>query len=324
MTAHRRRSHFVRALAVLTLVACGDDDKRSDMDEDPSAAGDAATADASTTPGSDAGTGRDAAVTNDSGSEDLDGSASPLDARAPDAAGPSGDAASNTGDATIDPGASGDASALDDGGGQSVVDASVLDASVGDAASAGDAAGGSVVDAEVCEVRDRRFGCGVVRGSLVEFQTGYTVDRETRLVWAPKVDPLSDNQETDTCNAETFNGVDEFVLPTIDQVRTLTAGCSASCRLASESCTGQQCNEECLAEACTAGGGPHASGGYCRSELVDCLPMFTRDSCNIGDFSDCSVHQHWYFDPSTGVFRLVGEGQRVAGRCVARLRGMLP
>jgi hypothetical protein len=199
-----------------------------------------------------------------------------------------------------------------------------VDASAGDAASSGDGGGGTVVDGAVCDVRDSRFGCGVVRGSLVEFESGYTVDRETRLVWAPTVDPLSDNQESDTCDAATFDGVDEFALPTLDQVRTLSAGCSASCRLATDSCTGQQCNEECLAEACAAGAGPHASGGYCRPELDDCTPVFTRDACDIGDFSDCAVHQHWYFDPNTGVFRLVGLGQRVAGRCVAQIRGMLP
>jgi hypothetical protein len=107
-------------------------------------------------------------------------------------------------------------------------------------------------------------------------------------------------------------------------VRSLTAGCAASCRLATDTCTGRQCNEACESAACEQGRGPHASGGYCRPELSVCSPVFTRDACDIGDFSDCTVHQHWYFDPQTGIFRLVGVGQRVAGRCVAQVRGTLP
>jgi hypothetical protein len=252
-----------------------------------------------------------------------------------------GDAASSAPDA-------GASAAEPDAGSASVGDASTGGATPGDAATdaevaSGDAAAssdaavgsdaaassdaGASSDAARCDVTDSRFGCGVQRGSLVEFANGYTVDRDTRLAWGPVVDPLSDNDQSVGCGSATFDGVDEFALPTIDQVRTLAAGCDARCELATDSCTGRRCNEACESEAarsCGEGEGRHASGGYCRPELTLCEPMFTRDACDIGSMSDCTVHQHWYYDPQSGIFRLVRAGQQVAGRCVARITGDLP
>jgi len=236
-----------------------------------------------------------------------------------------------TGDDAAVPGATEDAGGSTGGGN---LDASVLlDASRGldatpsgsggdaasDAAAPGDAAqplDGALADAG-CSVQDPRFGCGQVRGTLVEFASGYAVDRAAGLVWAPLVPMQSDNDHSEGCGDATFTGVGEFALPSVDQVRSLAAGCEASCQLASRTCVGTACNEACA--PCAAGAGPHPNGGYCRPELAECSPIFTRDACDVGPRADCDQHQHWYYDPTTGVFRLVSAGMKVAGRCAARI-----
>jgi hypothetical protein len=187
-------------------------------------------------------------------------------------------------------------------------------------AGAGDAAAG---DAGTCDVRDPRFGCGDTRGNLVVFDSGFTVDTTRNLVWAPVQTPLADNNESPGCGTATFDGVNEWLLPTIDQVKTLVTPCDSDCPLATATCTGEQCVRECT-RTCAANAGTHPSGGYCRPELADCSVLFTVDACDIGDFSDCSEHRHWYYDPSDGKFKLVQAGQSVAGRCVAQLAAPLP
>lgn len=287
---------------LLLTVACGDDSNGEELPNTPEDGGatDAATGtgDAGTPGGNrDGAVGTDGAVEMDGGDTDMDGSLR-LDGSTEDAG------------ASDDAGATGDGGAAD-AGAQPADAAQMTDATV--APDSGPQPG-------PCDIEDPRFGCGRVSGTWVQFDE-YSVDRATGLVWAPVNADQSDNQHTEGCASPGFEGVGEFMLPTIDQVRTLAAGCEPSCELSS-SCTGEACQSGC--EACTGGQGPHASGGYCRPELEQCSPIFTRNACDLGPRAGCDVHRHWYYDPATGLFDLVEPGMLVNGRCVAEITGELP
>lgn len=291
--------HCAGTLLLLT-VACGDD---SNGDE-PLMTDDAGATDAATGSGDGGTPGSDGAV-------EMDGAVE-LDAGDTDAGDTDMDGSLVVDGSTDDAGADGDGGA-EDAGAQPGDAAQRMDAS-------GDPDGGPDAEPAPCDIEDPRFGCGRVSGTWVQFDE-YSVDRETGLVWAPVNPDQSDNQHTEGCANPDFEGVDDFMLPSIDQARTLAAGCDPSCELSS-SCTGEACQSGC--EACTVGQGPHASGGYCRPELEQCSPIFTRDACDLGPSAGCAMHQHWYYDPATGLFDLVEPEMLVDGRCVAQITGEVP
>jgi len=186
-----------------------------------------------------------------------------------------------------------------------------------------------------CDVLDPQFGCGVGTGSWVRFANGLEVDRANGLAWVPTM-PLSGELGVNAgrgCTALSIAGIDEFDLPTIDQVRTLAAGCPASepggsCAVADATCVGPECGIDQGDGKCTpceVGKGPHPSGGYCRPDVAECVTAWALTACDDnGPTASCPVHRHWYYDVTTGGFGLSQPDSQLAGRCVARIAALAP
>lgn len=177
-----------------------------------------------------------------------------------------------------------------------------------------------------CDIVDERFGCGTVDGDWVRFDSGYELDRTRKQLWSPPRATRSDDELYQECQALVHGGIDGFNLPTMNQIRTLAAGCATtqlggSCPLETDVCIKSSCGlDETACKACEPGKGPHASGGFCRPELGECTAMWSLDYCDdLSHGGDCTTHRHWYYDVKTGGFALADEGAVLAGRCVATL-----
>lgn len=178
-----------------------------------------------------------------------------------------------------------------------------------------------------CDVIDPHFGCGRQTGDWVRFESGLEVDRASGLAWAPVQAPSGAHGEDAAhyCQDLNLQGISEFSLPTIDQVRTLSAGCESArpgggCRVAHGSCVGPECAAGDACRACEPGKGPHASGGYCRPELGECVNAWALTACDdLGPSGNCPSHRHWYYDVQTGSFALAELPTQLSGRCVARM-----
>lgn len=187
-------------------------------------------------------------------------------------------------------------------------------------------ADGAVIGDGGC-VLDPRFGCGQQTGSWIRYPNGLEIDLASGLAWAPAQAPSGAHGDDawHYCQGLSIDGISEFELPTIDQVRTLAAGCAdsvvgGSCRVAHEDCIGPECGTGDACKACEAGKGPHASGGYCRPEVGSCVTAWSLSACDSnGPTASCPTHRHWYYDVQTGGFGLSEVGSSLSGRCVARL-----
>ena len=184
-----------------------------------------------------------------------------------------------------------------------------------------------------CDLIDPQFGCGRGTGTLVRFDDGLEIDRASGLAWAPAM-PASGELGVNAdqgCEGLSIGGIDEFTLPTIDQVRTLAAGCPASepggsCTVAHETCVGLECGTNAqTCKPCEVGKGPHESGGYCRPELAECVTAWSLTACDDnGPTASCPAHRHWFYDVKTGSFGLSQPNSKLAGRCVARIAAPTP
>ncbi|MET0341963.1 MAG: hypothetical protein ABW252_13240 [Polyangiales bacterium] len=209
---------------------------------------------------------------------------------------------------------SGDGGLASDGG-LTLLDGRVLGGGQGDAG---------------CALADPQLGCGSANGGLVTFDNGIELDRATGLAWAPV--PAATSMHGDEaeayCEQLELGGIAAFELPTVDQLRTLAAGCAdtvvgGSCKLAATACVDVACGLE--PESCTVcefGKGPHPGGGYCRPELANCVNSWAQTACDDnGPTETCAEHRRWYYDVAIGGFALSMSSSPIHGRCVARIAG---
>lgn len=210
-----------------------------------------------------------------------------------------------------------------------------LDASVSADGGAGDAGDGGItlLDGRVLGGEsdggcDPELGCGTANGDIVRFDNGIELDRTTGLAWAPvpAATAMHGDEAERFCEQLELGGISAFALPTVDELRTLAAGCAdavvgGSCKLAHDGCVDVSCGidpESCT--LCEFGKGPHPGGGYCRPELASCVNSWAQTACDDdGATESCPDHRRWYYDVAIGGFALSQSGSPIHGRCVARI-----
>jgi hypothetical protein len=120
------------------------------------------------------------------------------------------------------------------------------------------------------------------------------------------------------CEAFSVAGLGDWRVPTIDEARTLAAGCAPTvsgdtCTIHDPTCLTQACGYgtagEC--ESCEGLKGPGAMGAYCNPDATVCLFFHTSSLC-----SDCTGTQDWEYGPSNGNFAPGDVTDRVPAVCV--------
>jgi len=165
------------------------------------------------------------------------------------------------------------------------------------------------------------YGCGHTRPATmaggadwIEFVNGLHVDLMTGYGWYQVSGSLARTQASTWCNNHSVSGLSDFVLPTIDQVRTLADGCApqesgGACPLADPSCLSEACGKDSPCTNCTGGAGPN-NGAYCRSNVPLCFGSHTTSTC-----SDCGGNE-WRYNVSNGHFSTNSPSQQVGSLCV--------
>jgi hypothetical protein len=190
--------------------------------------------------------------------------------------------------------------------------------------------GGAVTTPGNCDVNDPRLGCGTaVSDTWVRYDNGYEGDRASGLLWSPVV-TLSDigGDLGAYCITLTLDGATHiFDIPYMDAVRTLAAGCDAtesggSCQVRGDETLPSQ-GSTCSCDSAT---GPHAAGGFCRTEVSSCATLWSQTYC--GPNNECPEYSSWFYDASNGSVVLAsftGELAKSAkGRCVTQYFAPLP
>jgi hypothetical protein len=174
------------------------------------------------------------------------------------------------------------------------------------------------------------YGCGHLRDSdphdgmsWIVFDSGFSVDPKTGYGWID----LSTDVGSSTlaaaqgaCASFSIAGLGNWRVPTIDEARTLAAGCPATvsggtCPIHDATCLTQECgygmSAEC--ESCKAGSGPGAGSAYCNPDSTLCVFFHTSSLC-----SDCTgaEMQDWEYGPSNGNFVPGNVGDAIAEVCV--------
>jgi hypothetical protein len=216
---------------------------------------------------------------------------------------------------------------------------------IGSAGSTGDGeAGASQCDDGDSATRDffkPLYGCGHLRDSdpsdgmsWIVFDSGFSVDPKTGYGWidlSTHVGASTLDDAQSECAGFSLGGLGNWQIPTIDQARTLAAGCPATvsdgtCPIKDPSCLTQQCgygtDAEC--ESCKAGGGPGMGSAYCNPDSTLCVFFHTSSLC-----SDCPSanieEQDWEYGPSNGNFTPGNAGDAIAAVCVTlSVPGALP
>ncbi len=228
-------------------------------------------------------------------------------------------------------GAGGASGGAGNSGGSDAGSAGTAGADGGGGASGG-AAGGAGGEANGCTDRIENPGCADANADTIDFEsavyggcahfadlgpnrgwvqygseaTGFAVDVETGLGWLVRTtDGLMNRAEAAAfCESLSVHGLADWRLPTIDEARSLAAGCEdtapgGSCPLADPVCLAASCgfsSGEC--ESCKAHSGPHGgSGDFCRAEVTICLTMHTSSSC-----ADCGTPGEWAYGVINGNF----------------------
>lgn len=132
---------------------------------------------------------------------------------------------------------------------------------------------------------------------------GFAVDQKTGLGWLmrPNEGPMTLAQVEAFCADLNVQGLDAWRVPTIDEARSLAAGCSATapggtCPLSDSTCLTASCGLSNQCTSCTWGDGPK-SGSYCRPEATVCGGFHTTSTC-----SDCMTPGNWSYGPGNGNF----------------------
>jgi hypothetical protein len=209
------------------------------------------------------------------------------------------------------PDASADSGSDASAGGGSPRDATAPEASPPDAAPCDDA-NPDTID-EVHPV----YGCGHRKGTWITFDSGLEVDTLTGYGWSP----IAFNEPYDYfathCSGLVLAGISTFHFATIDEVRTLAGGCTAtasggSCPLADPSCLNHDCGFGSACGSCLGGSGPHAGGTYCRPDVATCQNLWSASVC-----PNCtSPDVVWTYGATNGNFIVLSNTQVFHGRCV--------
>ncbi|MDB4987489.1 MAG: hypothetical protein JWN04_2667 [Myxococcaceae bacterium] len=197
-----------------------------------------------------------------------------------------------------------------------------------------DAATSTPADAGACSINDPRFGCGTaISDNWVRFDNGLEVDRVSGNAWTPVRTPLSDTgvgpdtENENYCLSLNFAGLTTWVVPEIDAVRTLAAGCTATA--AGGACPVTEMRVSPVTDgSCTCADGtpPPSAAGFCRPELSSCDTLWTRTWCGA-DGLECGTYQHWFYLSTDGSIVLrpyENIPPNVKGRCVTKLEQPYP
>jgi hypothetical protein len=133
---------------------------------------------------------------------------------------------------------------------------------------------------------------------------GFSVDVATGLGWVRRTSSGAMTQAEAAAFCDTFSivGLSDWRLPTIDEARSLAAGCpetapGGSCQVSDPSCLSSSCGIGSDCDSCIAYGGPATSGDYCRPEVDVCRTMHTTSLC-----ADCTTPGGWRYSPLNANF----------------------
>lgn len=159
--------------------------------------------------------------------------------------------------------------------------------------------------------------------SWIVFDAGFSADPQTGYGWIDLSMNVGSGTLADAqsqCEAFSVGGLGNWRVPTIDEARTLAAGCAATasggtCPIHDASCLTQQCGygKDAECSSCQAGGGPAAGKAYCNPDSTLCTFFHTSSLC-----SDCASPdaQDWEYGPSNGNFTPGNVSDAIATVCV--------
>jgi hypothetical protein len=129
---------------------------------------------------------------------------------------------------------------------------------------------------------------------------GFGVDVATGRGWhtSSKAGSLNRDDSAKFCEGLELGPLKDWRLPSVDEARSLGAGCAetapgGSCPIADPSCLTKSCayNDDC--ESCKGSAGHY----YCRPEISVCLTFHTSSAC-----ADCDVPSSWTYGVINGNF----------------------
>jgi hypothetical protein len=171
------------------------------------------------------------------------------------------------------------------------------------------------------------YGCGHRFGAVtssdywVVFDSGFHYDRKTGYGWHVLYDLSNRTEAVSRCKALTVGGLSGWQLPSIDHVRTVTAGCApitvgGTCPLSS-TCESFDCGHGAQCASCFGAHGPGLNGNYCRANARICPNGHTTGLC-----SDCAAHGYsseyteWVYVAGNGDFGVLPPSYVIQTFCV--------
>jgi hypothetical protein len=167
------------------------------------------------------------------------------------------------------------------------------------------------------------YGCGhrftpaTGSGDWVSFESGLNVDEKTGYGWYQASGSHTQAEGIAICASGNIAGINSgWSLPTIDQARTLAAGCpdtapGGTCSISDPSCLLNTCAAGATCESCLGSAGPNM-GRYCRDNVRLCSNLMSSSVC-----PNCtSPTTVWMYGASNGNFVLVSSGSRYTHLCV--------
>ncbi|HEY5961945.1 MAG TPA: hypothetical protein VIV60_35545 [Polyangiaceae bacterium] len=148
------------------------------------------------------------------------------------------------------------------------------------------------------------YGCGHRYGAesspdyWVVFDSGLNYDKKTGFGWFDLTGFFSQSEGSAECEASTVGGVTTWQLPSIAQVRTLTAGCAetslgGTCRIG-DNCLQLACGTDNQCSSCQGQGGPGVENDYSRANVHVLAYTHTTSMC-----TDCTSRE-WIYGPTNG------------------------
>ncbi len=133
---------------------------------------------------------------------------------------------------------------------------------------------------------------------LLVFDSGVHLDSETNIAWAPAGGFLTNSAAVQFCSEFELGGISDWRLPTLNEVKTLVAGCptaidDGTCEVG-DACPALTCAANgCERATCPLGEGPGTNGRYLRPNAPTEAIMQTSTVC-----SDCEQASIWIFNPT--------------------------
>ena len=248
------------------------------------------------------------------------------------------DGATDGGDAASDGGQDADGGATDVFGAPDAPDAPDATPDAPEADIGGDA--GDVADAPSCndgsaatfDFYSPLYGCGHVfdanpgdDDAWITYDAGFHVDVATGLGWVFPSGGRSAAASATLCDGLGVLTLTDWRMPTIDEARSLAAGCAptapgGSCPIDDPGCLAQSCGTGSPAcDSCTASGGPNA-GQYCK---VDAVCTFFHTSSVCSDCNDAGAND-WIYIPINGNFYAMASVAAIPTACVSIVPGGVP